>query len=569
MPASFVIDQRCLHIHTSGKALNAGLIYPHEREKMFTDKVKEIGKVKAVPEWLNCSVWSSGPSNSGFNRRSKEDGNVPLVNEDAGGEGRLQGSAGAIVDDPLRANVFPVGDGSSREGENNVIDIQKPIFIWPGDLVNKPSIQSDCEIMGESTNETTVKLDESSNQKYASSASNQIDDDPLADSWAPPDLDLPSVAGHSSPPQFSNLKANKSLSDDIRRGQFNTELSKKVINLAELQRLASQGIPDGGGLRPTVWKLLFGYLPRNRDLWETELLKKRSEYAIFIEELLANPSEVTRRMEEASRQCTQDTSENESGFLRRFEITHGEHPLSLGRNSVWNQFFQDTETVEQIERDVKRTHPDMHFFSGDSAFAIKNQEALKRILLIFAKLNPGIRYVQGMNEVVSPLFYVFKTDPDESNAANAEADTFFCFVQLLSDFRDHFCQQLDNSVVGIRSTMAKLTALLKKHDEELWRHLDVTTKVNPQFYAFRWITLLLTQEFDFPDSLRIWDSLLSNPDGPLEILLRVCCAMLMCIRSRLLGGDFTMNLKLLQHYPYVDTNHLLHIAEELRIRSVD
>lgn len=416
MPASFVIDQRCLHIHTSGKALNAGLIYPHEREKMFTDKVKEIGKVKAVPEWLNCSVWSSGPSNSGFNRRSKEDGNVPLVNEDAGGEGRLQGSAGAIVDDPLRANVFPVGDGSSREGENNVIDIQKPIFIWPGDLVNKPSIQSDCEIMGESTNETTVKLDESSNQKYASSASNQIDDDPLADSWAPPDLDLPSVAGHSSPPQFSNLKANKSLSDDIRRGQFNTELSKKVINLAELQRLASQGIPDGGGLRPTVWKLLFGYLPRNRDLWETELLKKRSEYAIFIEELLANPSEVTRRMEEASRQCTQDTSENESGFLRRFEITHGEHPLSLGRNSVWNQFFQDTETVEQIERDVKRTHPDMHFFSGDSAFAIKNQEALKRILLIFAKLNPGIRYVQGMNEVVSPLFYVFKTDPDESNA---------------------------------------------------------------------------------------------------------------------------------------------------------
>jgi len=204
MPASFVIDQRCLHIHTSGKALNAGLIYPHEREKMFTDKVKEIGKVKAVPEWLNCSVWSSGPSNSGFNRRSKEDGNVPLVNEDAGGEGRLQGSAGAIVDDPLRANVFPVGDGSSREGENNVIDIQKPIFIWPGDLVNKPSIQSDCEIMGESTNETTVKLDESSNQKYASSASNQIDDDPLADSWAPPDLDLPSVAGHSSPPQFSN-----------------------------------------------------------------------------------------------------------------------------------------------------------------------------------------------------------------------------------------------------------------------------------------------------------------------------------------------------------------------------
>lgn len=39
-------------------------------------------------------------------------------------------------------------------------------------------------------------------------------------------------------------------------------------------------------------------------------------------------------------------------------------------------------------------------------------------------------------------------------------------------------------------------------------------QVNPQFYAFRWITLLLTQEFDFADSLHIWDTLLSDPEGP-------------------------------------------------------
>lgn len=39
-------------------------------------------------------------------------------------------------------------------------------------------------------------------------------------------------------------------------------------------------------------------------------------------------------------------------------------------------------------------------------------------------------------------------------------------------------------------------------------------QVNPQFYAFRWITLLLTQEFSFAESLLIWDTLLSDPDGP-------------------------------------------------------
>ncbi len=48
-----------------------------------------------------------------------------------------------------------------------------------------------------------------------------------------------------------------------------------------------------------------------------------------------------------------------------------------------------------------------------------------------------------------------------------------------------------------------------------------------------------------------------------EILLRVCCAMLLCERSRLLAGDFTTNLKLLQHYPTVDMQHLLRVADGL------
>ncbi|KAK6279261.1 Rab-GAP-TBC domain - like 8 [Theobroma cacao] len=304
--------------------------------------------------------------------------------------------------------------------------------------------------------------------------------------------------------------------DISRQAQLLVELSKKVVNMRELRRIASQGIPDGEGIRSTVWKLLLGYLPPDRGQWSSELTKKRSQYKHFKEELLMNP---------------------------------------------------DSEIIEQIDRDVKRTHPDMHFFSGDSQLAKSNQDALRNILIVFAKLNPGIRYVQGMNEILAPLFYVFRNDPDEEMAAAAEADTFFCFVELLSGFRDHFCQQLDNSNVGIRSTITKLSQLLKEHDEELWRHLEVTTKVNPQFYAFRWITLLLTQEFNFADSLHIWDTLLSDPEGPLETLLRVCCAMLILVRRRLLAGDFTSNLKLLQNYPSANISHLLYVANKLRTQG--
>lgn len=363
----------------------------------------------------------------------------------------------------------------------------------------------------------------------------------------------------------SSVEIRDPTGDDVSvQAQLLQELSRKVINIGELRRLASQGIPDGAGIRCTVWKLLLGYLPTDRGFWSSELAKKRSQYKNFKEELLMNPSEITRRLEKSTCLENEESLPETGVVLPRSEITHGEHPLSLGKSSVWNQFFQDTEIIEQIDRDVKRTHPGMHFFSGDSQSATSNQDALKNILIVFAKLNPGIRYVQGMNEILAPLFYVFKNDPIEENTAFAEADTFFCFVELLSGFRDHFCQQLDNSVVGIRATIARLSRLLKEHDEELWRHLEVTTKVNPQFYAFRWITLLLTQEFNFADSLLIWDTLLSDPEGPQETLLRICCAMLILIRRRLLAGDFTSNLKLLQHYPSTNISHLLYVANKLR-----
>jgi hypothetical protein len=40
--------------------------------------------------------------------------------------------------------------------------------------------------------------------------------------------------------------------------------------------------------------------------------------------------------------------------------------------------LQDNEIMEQIDRDVMRTHPDMHFFSGGSADAEQHRREMKR-----------------------------------------------------------------------------------------------------------------------------------------------------------------------------------------------
>ena len=69
-------------------------------------------------------------------------------------------------------------------------------------------------------------------------------------------------------------------------------------------------------------------------------------------------------------------------------------------------------------------------------------QAIKRALLVYAKLNPGIKYIQGMNEIYAPIYYHFATDTNKDAAEHAEADAFFCFVELISEFRDNFCQRL-------------------------------------------------------------------------------------------------------------------------------
>ena len=69
-------------------------------------------------------------------------------------------------------------------------------------------------------------------------------------------------------------------------------------------------------------------------------------------------------------------------------------------------------------------------------------QEMKRALFIFAKLNQGLRYVQGMNELLAPIYYQFKNDIQVEERQFAEADSFYCFMDIIAEFRDHFCQQL-------------------------------------------------------------------------------------------------------------------------------
>lgn len=42
--------------------------------------------------------------------------------------------------------------------------------------------------------------------------------------------------------------------------------------------------------------------------------------------------------------------------------------------------------------------------------------------------------LQGMNELIAPLYWLFKKDTDHHAQKYAEADAFWCFMELISEW---------------------------------------------------------------------------------------------------------------------------------------
>mmetsp|Transcript_1442 Transcript_1442/g.1967 ORF Transcript_1442/g.1967 Transcript_1442/m.1967 type:complete len:740 (+) Transcript_1442:427-2646(+) len=229
------------------------------------------------------------------------------------------------------------------------------------------------------------------------------------------------------------------------------------------------------------------------------------------------------------------------------------------------EFVQSATLLDEIRKDVVRTHSDLAFFLDPvHDLGRRRYAAIERILFLWAKFNDtGVRYVQGMNEIVGALYYVLANDWRTEWANAAESDSFWLLEALLHDMRDVFVPELDAVDTGIHGRISALQDLLERHDPALKEHF-VEIGIDASFYAVRWLTTLLSREFLLPDTIRLWDSMFASTHKD-NFLRYVCVTMLFMIRDKLLEGDFVTCIHLLQRYPTVHMEHLLEASRALYI----
>ncbi|ORC90785.1 putative GTPase activating protein of Rab-like GTPase [Trypanosoma theileri] len=305
---------------------------------------------------------------------------------------------------------------------------------------------------------------------------------------------------------------------------YQNVLAGPIISLRSVAVLCRRGTPEK--YRAVFWKLLMGFLPPEVSRWEKLQEAKTKEYCDIVH--------IVCELDEQGK-------------------------VVVGGSSS-----------RAVDVDIPRTIPSMHFFNAHEdqsnvpsiqmVFS-STQESLRRIIHTLAGVNRGLGYVQGMNELVGHLLYAFSGGRREAVCDSVESEVFFCFQTMLTYLGDDFCRSLDfDQDTGVMCTIHHFERLFQFIDPILWEHLE-SHQVKSEFYAFRWITLLFTQEFNVPDVFRVWDFLFSFGEELRSIVLYVAVAMLHYQRHELLQMNILSEfLPLLQLYPPCDVNEFLKIA---------
>lgn len=119
-------------------------------------------------------------------------------------------------------------------------------------------------------------------------------------------------------------------------------------------------------------------------------------------------------------------------------------------------------------------------------------EQMKEMLLTYNEYNKDLGYVQGMSDLLAPIYAVIQDD----------AVAFWGFQKFMERMERNFLR--DQS--GMRNQLLTLDQLVQFMDPTLWNHLQSADSTN-FFFFFRMILVWYKREFEWMDVLRLWEGL--------------------------------------------------------------
>ncbi|KAI4223265.1 MAG: hypothetical protein L6R36_005556 [Xanthoria steineri] len=268
--------------------------------------------------------------------------------------------------------------------------------------------------------------------------------------------------------------ANLSLQDKRKpvsmpewKGFFDASGKLKVTVDEVKERIFLGGLDPSDGVRKEAWLFLLGLYP-----WDSTADERKAIIHSKRDEFVKLKGAWWERMVDAS-----GTAEE---------------------NDWWK------EQKGRIEKDVHRTDRQIPLFEGediphpdpDSPFAEVGTnvhlEQMKDMLLTYNEYNPTLGYVQGMSDLLAPIYAVEQDD----------AIAFWGFVGFMDRMERNFLR--DQS--GMRTQLLTLDHLVQLMDPDLYLHLQRADSTN-FFFFFRMLLVWYKREFEWVDVLRLWESL--------------------------------------------------------------
>ena len=308
--------------------------------------------------------------------------------------------------------------------------------------------------------------------------------------------------GHISSPTRSDRQNAR------QAQQFRLILSAPVVDIEKMKEISWAGVPDA--YRASVWRLFLDYEPVNCSIRDSTLRYKRNDYFDCLERVF------------------------------------GESQRHLWTNT-------QCQTESQILRDLPRTH-----------LAVlrcpRAQLLFERSLFVWAVRHPASGYVQGMNDLMQPFFFVFLAEKcngemtieqlenlqdldafSEEQLKEVEADCFWCFSKLLDGLQDLYTKDQP----GLYKIMDSIASVINKVDPLLAKHLS-DEEIQYQEFAFRWVNCLLVREFPMTLVFRLWDLYLSNHHKISTTHVYVCAALMTLLSPKIINlnhSDFIIQIQ--------------------------